>query len=385
MGSSPLFPLLHRAFSASTATPLTTQSTGVVKDLSDDLYRTRDPKKLVEKFLESSENERFRRKTGIYEEVVRRLSIAGRHSSVKKILDGQKKYSDITREGFCARLITLYGRSGMLGDAIKMFDEMPKLKSERTVMSVNAVLAACVNSKKFGKVEGFFRDLPVKVGVEPDIVSYNTVIKAFVEMGQLEKAVSMLEEMEKKGCEPDQFTFNTLLHGLFGREKFADGEKIWDKMLKSGVTPDVRSYNAKLTGFASEGKVQQALDLVEEMKQKGLSSDMFTYNLMIKACCNEGNLVEAKKWYGEMRSESKPDKRTYATLLPFVCEKGDLDLALGLCKNVFRDRCLVDSAVLQRVVDVLVQGSKLKEAKEILELANSNKYCNYKLKLPLVA
>ncbi|KAL8136775.1 hypothetical protein V2J09_002776 [Rumex salicifolius] len=332
MRSSPLSPLLRRAFCTSTAaTPTPSQSPGVIKSLADDLYRTRDLKKLAEKFLKSSENERFRKKTGIYEEVVRRLYVGSRFKLVKKVLEAQKQYSDITKEGFGARLISLYGRSGMLSDAVKVFDEMPKLNSERTILSVNAVLAACINSKKYDRVEELFRKLPAEVGVEPDVVSYNTVIKAYVKLGVLDKAVLVLDEMEKKACNADSFTYNTLLHGLYKGDKFADGEKIWDKMQKSGVTPDIRSYNAKLAGLASEKKPEQALELLEEMK----------------AYSNVGNLEEAKKWYDELkRIGCKPDKR---------------------------------------VVDELVVLLKFEEAKELLELGKSNNYRNYKLKMPLDA
>ncbi|KAK8546760.1 hypothetical protein V6N13_093803 [Hibiscus sabdariffa] len=151
--------------------------------------------------------------------------------------NGSKKYEDISKEGFAARLIRLYGRSGMFEHAYKVFDEMPK----RGLMSFNALMGACVNAKKFDKVDGFFKELPQKLSIEPNLVSYNTVINAFCEMGSLDSARLMLDEMEKKGVQPDVITFNTLLHSFCKNGRVGDGEKIWGKMVEKNVAPDIRS------------------------------------------------------------------------------------------------------------------------------------------------
>ncbi|KAF5728623.1 pentatricopeptide repeat-containing protein [Tripterygium wilfordii] len=80
--------------------------------------------------------------------------------------------------------------------------------------------------KEFDKVDRLFKDLPKELSIEPDLVSYNTVIKAFSEMGSLESGVSMVQEMEKKGFKADLITFNTLLSGSYRSGRFEEGEGI---------------------------------------------------------------------------------------------------------------------------------------------------------------
>ncbi|TYI77546.1 hypothetical protein E1A91_D06G147800v1 [Gossypium mustelinum] len=350
-----------------------------VRKFSEDLYKERDLKRLVEEFKKSCEYSRFRRRSGIYEDIVRRLASAGRFQWIEEVLEDQKKYQDISKEGFSARLIHLYGKSGMFEQAYKVFDEMPN----RGLLSFNALIGACVNAKKFDKVNGFFKELPEKLSVEPDLVSYNTVIKAFCEMGSLDSARLMLDEMEKKGVQPDEITFNTLLYEFFKNGRFDDGEKIWGKMVEKNVEPDIRSYNAKLLGFSTEKKMKEAVNLVEEMRSKGLKLDVFTFNYMIRAFVNEGKLEEAKEWYNQIgKNECAPDKLTFTMLVPFLCEKGDLSFAIELCKEIFGRKKLVDAALLQRVVDELVKASKIEDAKEMVKLAKTNNFCRYKLKMP---
>ncbi|XP_061336407.1 small ribosomal subunit protein mS78 (rPPR3a) [Gastrolobium bilobum] len=360
-----------------------TQSTISIKSISQDLYKEDNFNRLVDKFKKASDVDRFRTKNRIYEDTVRRLAAAKRFRLVRDILEHQKRYADMSKEGFSARLITLYGKTGMHRHARKMFDEMPDKNCGRTVLSLNALLAAYLHSRKFNVVERLFKDLPNELSIEPDLVSYNTVIKALCEMGSFDSALAMLKEMDQKGVNPDLITFNTLLDGLYARGSFECGEKLWGEMAGKNVVPDIRSYNARLVGLAVEKKTGEAVEFFQEMKKVGVKPDLFSFNALIKGFVNEGDLGEAKKWFGEIaNSDYDPDKATFATLVPFLCEKGDLKMALEISKEIFNIRCIVDVSLLQLVVDKLVGESMISEAKEIVELGKTNKKFRYKLNLP---
>ncbi|KAL5579195.1 hypothetical protein UlMin_011637 [Ulmus minor] len=374
--------LLQRAFSTSTQT---SGATAAITSLSTSLFKERNLRNLVDKFKKSSEVYRFRTKTGIYNDTVRRLASAKQYKWIEEILEDQKKYIENSKEGFAVRLISLYGKSGMFENAQKVFDELPQRNCQRTVLSFNALLAACVNSKKFDMIDGFFRELPETLSIEPDLVSYNTLLKAFCEMGSFDSAITLLDGLEKKGLEPDLISFNTLFHGLYGNGQFSDGEKIWRLMEKKNVVPEIRTYNAKLLGLASEKRTREAVDLIEEMRGKGIEPDVFSYNLVIESFIKEENLEGAKQWYSEIRkNDIAPNRSTYVKLVPFVCEKGDLDFAFDLCEEVFKRRFLLDAALLQRVVDELLKVSKIKEAESLVEHGKTNSYRRYRLKLPSV-
>ncbi|XP_054778540.1 pentatricopeptide repeat-containing protein At1g55890, mitochondrial-like [Prosopis cineraria] len=369
--------ILQRSFCTSLQSPVS------IKSISEDLYKERDLKRLVDKFKKASELARFRTRSGIYENTVRRLTVAKRFKWVEEILEEQKKYSDVKKEGFSARLISLYGSAGLCENAQKTFDELPERNCTRTVVSLNALLAAYSRSKKFDMVEFIFKDIPTKLLIEPNLVSYNIVIKAYCEMGSPDSAISLLEEMEKKGIYPDLITYNTLLHWLYTKDRFLDGEKLWSQMGEKNVAPDTRSYNARLRGLAEEKKTKDAIELFEKMKNEGIKPDMFSFNAMFKGFVDTDDLDEAKRWYTELSNnyEYDPNKITFSTLLPFLCQKGDLTTAFELCKDIFNIRCLVNPSILQLVVDSLVKQSMITEAKEIVQLGETNGYRRYRLNL----
>ncbi|XP_076948826.1 uncharacterized protein LOC143621199 [Bidens hawaiensis] len=355
-------------------------STSVSKSIYDDLYQERNLKRMVHKFKHFSSSHLFRKQTNVYTDTVRRLASAKKYKWVEEILEDQKQYPDITHEGFAARLITLYGKAAMFDHAYKVFDEMPERKCQQTVMSFNAVLGACVNAKKFDKVDGIFKEVSKRINVVPDVVSYNTVIKALCETGAFEDAGLVFEEIGKKGLRADLITFNTLLNGFYGNGRFVDGEKFWEKMTDAGVSPDVRSYNARLVGLVSEKKVDEAVELFNELCSKNIKPDVFSYNAIISGFCNDGDLQEAKKWYAKLvESDAAPNKTTFATLISFACEVSDFDWAVELFKQAFERKCLLDVNVLQLVVDGLVKESRTEEAKELVEIGSSNKFRRYNL------
>ncbi|MCI21418.1 pentatricopeptide repeat-containing protein mitochondrial-like, partial [Trifolium medium] len=55
---------------------------------------------------------------------------------------------------------------------------------------------AYLHSKQYDVVERLFKELPVQLSVKPDLVSYNTYIKALLEKGSFDSAVSVVDEME---------------------------------------------------------------------------------------------------------------------------------------------------------------------------------------------
>ncbi|CAJ2678358.1 pentatricopeptide repeat-containing protein At1g55890, mitochondrial [Trifolium pratense] len=378
-----MYRVLHRSF-CTFAEESTTVATTNIKSISQDLFKEKDLKTLVEKFKKASDIVRFRKKSGIYEDTVRRLAGAKRFRWIRDIIEHQKNYSDISNEGFSARLISLYGKSNMHRHAQKLFDEMPQRNCNRSVLSVNALLAAYLHSKQYDVVERLFKELPDKLSVKPDLVSYNIYIKALLEKGSFDSAVSVVDEMEKIGVNTDLITFNTLLDGLYSKGHFEDGEKLWEKMEEKNVVPTIRTYNARLLGLAMVKKTGEAVEFYEEMEKKGVKPDIFSFNALIKGFASEGNLDEAKKWFDEIgKSEYEPGKGTYSIILPFLCEKGDLKTAFEMVKNIFYNRCRVDVSLLQLVVDKMASESMVAEAKEIVEKGIKNNFCRYKLNLPV--
>ncbi|GER44518.1 pentatricopeptide repeat-containing protein [Striga asiatica] len=321
-------------------------------------------------FKKESNSPGFRRNRSVYKSAVRRLTHAGEFSAVHDILDHQKRYPDIKDEHFTVRLICLYGEAKMVDHAQKLFDEMPQLNCPQTVISFNALLASCLPSRRFWKIVELFRELPGKLSIKPNTISYNYVIGALCEMGYLDEALQMLKDMEENGVEPNVVAFDSLLGAFYCSGMFKDAENIWELMLGKRIVPNLRCHNWRLHGLLGEKRLQEAMELLNGLEGKGLKPNAHTYNMMIKA--NEGNLDEVKKLYGTMVDKGcDPDFMTCMTVITFACDGSDIDFAFELCKKHFGVKRRVSNKIMKRVIDELVERSEMDKAKELLDLVES--------------
>ncbi|KAK3433305.1 hypothetical protein EUGRSUZ_D00876 [Eucalyptus grandis] len=347
-----------------------------------DLGKQCDLQKLVAEFKQLSGSAEFRRRRVLYEKTVQRLAKHRQFALIQELLEDQKQYVGGSSEKFAARLISLYGKAGMFEHAQKLFDEMPSLKTDRSLLHLNALLAACVCSRKLGKVDQIFRLLPQRLSLDVDVCTYNTVIKGYCLMGALDPALSLLDEMEKMGIGPDLITLNTLLEAFHANGRFLEGEKMWDLIVSKKFNPSIRSYNTRIRGLLSQNRVADAVKLFDEMRDKGIEADTYSFNAFIVGCCRNGDLMGAKNWYRRlMESGCALDRVTISALTPFLCEKGDYELAHRLCIKAINKKLFLGTDTLQYVVNFLVQELKVELAKEIVEHGKAQKK-PYELELP---
>ncbi|CAN1319121.1 Pentatricopeptide repeat-containing protein At3g13160, mitochondrial [Linum perenne] len=330
---------------------------------------------MVVRFKESSEKTDFRSRYDVYLTTAKRLAKYHKHYMIEEIIEHQKKFTDIKNEQFVSRLIVVYGKVGMFRQARKLFDEMPSLGCEQTVYSFNALLSACIDCSLFDEFDCIVKELPKKIGITLDVVSYNTIMKGLCKMGALDAAAMVVDQMVEKGVSPSLVTFNTLLYAFYSKERFSDGEATWERMVEMGVSPDVRSYNSRVLGLAFEKKMEEAGKLVNEMGSKGVEPDVHSFIAMIRGCVKDGDLEGAKGWYEEiLKREIELNKTVFDVLVPFLCEKGDLRYAFEVCCRILDKKIAVDGNVVQSVVDGLVKGEKGEEAGELVQLGRANRY-----------
>lgn len=339
---------------------------------------------IVDKFKKNSSKKGFRGKHVIYKTTVSRLARAGHSNYVHDILDHQKQFPDIQNENFTARLIRLYGDAKMVDHALHLFDEMPDLKCPRTVISFNALLSACLNSKNFSKVIEVFQQFPAKVSIKPNVISYTTAMEALCKQGMLDEAVSLLDEMEENDVVPNANTFDILFTAFFRAGKFSEGEKLWNLMKEKNVVPDVRCYNSMMNGLVIEKRTSEALELLKtEIVEKGLKANSYSYAVFIKGFVKEGDIEEAKKWYREMvELELEPIYFTFTSLIELACVKNDADFALELCNRAVGLKIWISCKIVQKVINVLVEQSKMDDAKQLVELIRTTSGMYAKVSLP---
>jgi pentatricopeptide repeat protein len=270
--------------------------------------------------------------------------------------------STFITSGKAAYAIALFGKAGLLSDAISTFQSSPSTRS------LNALLFACIVSGDHAEAARIFQTFPDTHGVKPDTETFNAIIKSFAESGTIRSFYSVFDEMCKKGVKPNATTFCTALAGFYKEEQFDDVGKVIELMKKHGCGESLPVYNLRVLSVCKLGRSGEAKALVNEMLKKGTKPSWVTYSHLIFGFCKEGDLEEAKRLYKEMGNNNLVgNSKFYFMLIHFLCKGGDFDTALEVYNEIAPKNWAPSFSSMKMLVNGLAGSSRMDEARGIIE------------------
>lgn len=337
------------------------------------LKKERNPEKLFQLFKENAHNKIVIESRYVFEDTVSRLAGAGRFDYIENLLEHQKTLPQGRREGFIVRIIMLYGKAGMIDHAIKTFYDMHLYGCPRTVKSFNAALKVLTQSHDLEAVMTFLRDIPERFSINIDILSVNTVISSFCEMGILEKAYLFMVEMEKLGITPDVFTYTILISAFYKVNRWQIADGLWNLMARKGCMPNIATFNVRIQYMVNMRFAWEANKLLKLMKRIGVTPDEVTYNLVIKGFFLVENLQMAKRVYSAFHGGGfKPNSRIYQTMIHYLSRAGEFDLAYLVCKDSMKNNWFPSSDIIKNILEGLCKDGieeKMGKARYLIILA----------------
>ncbi len=128
-------------------------------------------------------------------------------------------------------------------------------------------------------------------GLVPNAHVYNALLHGYATVGDVAKAIKVLELMDTKGIEKNIVTITSWLDSMCNRGKewvcrpeyktrvIAPAEAIFQKeIVEKGMTPSVQTLNILVNIYANSGSSFNVLKIINEMMpQYGLTPNRFTY------------------------------------------------------------------------------------------------------------
>lgn len=302
---------------------------------------------------------------------VSKLTAENHFDAVRTFLDELQTRPDLRNERFLSFAIVLYGQANMLPHALRTFNHMHEdLHITPSVKSLNALLFAAVVAKNYIEVTRIYLEFPKNYSIQPNVDTYNLVIKAFAESGSTSSVYSILEEMDRNSVKPNATTFNNSIAGFYEEKKFEEVGKVMKLMTeKYGLNPPgLSTYNVRIQCLCKLKRSSEAKALLLGMVSKGMKPNSVTYDHLIHGFGKEGNLEEAKGLFGDMKKRGyKPEGLCYFTLVHFLCEGGDFESALEITRESIAKGWFPKFTTMKKLVNGLVGASKVDEAKELIK------------------
>lgn len=270
---------------------------------------------------------------------------------------------------YAIRLAT-YEKNGKLDEAVDLFKKLRKEHPEKIDIFVfNNMLNSIVAGKYFASAEQLFK-WALDSGLEPNIVSYNTMIRSTNEAEKPELASKYLDMMTRENVRPDIVTYGQSLDLLFknGNKLGVDVSEYVNDLLSEMASNKIKANPQFLTILGdgvskSAGDVRVTRKIFKIIQKHSLRISVITFGAFIESELRNGDFSKAKQYFNIMKEYGLPPSiPTHNQMINGAIKEGLYDEALNFFKklsestnprlhpNVYTYMFIVD-AVSKRTVD----------------------------------
>lgn len=165
-------------------------------------------------------------------------------------------------------LIKGYGSAKDLATAVMLFREMQSEGVPRNTITYNSMIDACVKCGDLHRAEEFLHEVTAANScLEPDIITYSTLLKGYCHAGNLDQAVRVSEMIKARGIACDELVYNTLLDGCVKINDVCAGVGLFEEMLVSGIRPSAITKGILVRLYQRAGYEADANDAVMRLYQ----------------------------------------------------------------------------------------------------------------------
>ncbi|KAJ0963761.1 hypothetical protein J5N97_028883 [Dioscorea zingiberensis] len=265
-------------------------------------------------------------------------------------------------------LMKAYAQAGRPDEVLRLLDEMQQSNFDIDVPCYTTAINSLVVSERFEEAVAVFKDM-VLSGLALDVASCTVLLKMYAcYLKQFDSAYQVLQWMVKLGCNPDVVTYSTLIAGLCHAGRVQEALGVLKLMLREQCCPNVHTYTPIVQAYCFKGKILKARRLVDSMRDFGCFPNTTTYNVLIEALCQNGSFNEVEKVLEESTMKGwKPDVITYSIYMNGLCKSGDADKAFEQLDVMLEKGLYPNTVTLNILLDCLCHCSKVWEAKCLLE------------------
>ncbi|KAL0385942.1 UNVERIFIED_CONTAM: putative pentatricopeptide repeat-containing protein, mitochondrial [Sesamum radiatum] len=247
----------------------------------------------------------FEEAISVYQNMLERLaelnqfvfpSVLRACSAINYLRMGKKVHGRIVKSGFESdpvvetTLLSLYGETGHLYDARKIFDAM----SMRDVVSWSSIISTYVQNGQASEGLEIFRKMIIE-GMEIDSVTMLSVAEACAELELWRVGKSSHGYVVRRNIGSDHEALGSSLVAMYG--KFGDLCSA-EKLFRNGVYQSVTSWTAMISSYNQNGCYLEALGTFIKMLGLKVESNSVTLMNVVCSCARLRWLREGKSIHG---------------------------------------------------------------------------------------
>ncbi|KAJ1400355.1 Tetratricopeptide-like helical domain superfamily [Sesbania bispinosa] len=254
-----------------------------------------------------------------------------------------------------------------LDGAEKVFDEMLEKGVEPDNVTFSTIISCARMCYLPNKAVEWFEKMP-SFGCEPDDVTYSAMIDAYGRAGNIDMALNLYDRARTEKWRIDPVTFSTLIK-MYGMAGNYDGcLNVYEEMKALGVKPNLVIYNTLLDAMGRAKRPWQAKTIHKEMTNNGFSPSWATYASLLRAYGRARYSEDALIIYKEMKEKGMGmNTQLYNTLLAMCADVGYTDEAFEIFEDMKNSAtCHPDSWTFSSLITIYSCSGKVSEAERTL-------------------
>jgi len=224
--------------------------------------------KSVLRLWEEMEEQREQANAVTYGCMINACVRCGQTEKAVEIFDEMKALKKHCNTILYTTLIKGYGNEKDLPSALALFREMREENVPYNTIAYNSIIDVCIKCSDVQSAEEIFREmLAPNSTVQPDLITYSTLLKGYCQIGNLDKALQVAETIKACGLKCDELVYNTLMDGCVKANDLSAGVGLFAEMMASGMKPSSITHSIFLRLYQRNGYKGTAGDAVAQLYQ----------------------------------------------------------------------------------------------------------------------
>jgi pentatricopeptide repeat protein len=262
-------------------------------------------------------------------------------------------------------MVKAYAQRKDLEPAWELYEQLRNRGDPLPLALFNSLLDVCSRVGDMVRAEELWRAMPL-LGVEPDLISFSTLVKGYCVQGDLEQALATFTQLRRRGLQADSILYHSILDGCANRQMVQLAEQILRDMIADGHKPSsiTLSILVKLYGRTS---LEQALQVFAELPaQYNFTPNAQVFTCLMSVALTHRDVAEALRIKSAMQATgARPDSRAYTTLVKGCIRWQNFEEAVEVAEEAAAS---LDATILADLLFVLERRGRSDLAKRVKEL-----------------
>ncbi|PPD75022.1 hypothetical protein GOBAR_DD28049 [Gossypium barbadense] len=210
------------------------------------------------------------------------------------------------------------------------------------IFTFNSIIGAYGNSGQIEKMEKWYEEFQL-MGIRPDINTFNILIKSFGKTGMYEKMGSVMKFMSKRFFSPTIVTYNIVIEVLGKAGKIEKMEEYFKEMKHKGMKPNAITYCSLVSAYSKAGLIKKVGSILRQVENSDVILDTPFFNCIISAYGQVDDIKRMAELFMLMKEKKcMPDNITFATMIQAYNTQGMIEAAQDLQNKLINNtsKCL---------------------------------------------